>query len=120
MRFMEYCTGLFVWGLEVCVYLVVGGVCVFVIKSLPNNNAETWSQTHTTPNTLNLHHKPQLHTPPTTRWAQPSNPYTNRPVQYSIDCTDKHQYNTAYSHYTHTSYYLIIYSAENHMLQLNI
>ena len=24
---MEYCTGLFVWGLEVCVHLVVGGVC---------------------------------------------------------------------------------------------
>ena len=49
MRSMEYCTGLFVWGLEVCVHLVVGGVCVagvrgeglrcwglcvFVIKSL--------------------------------------------------------------------------------------
>ena len=25
---MEYCTGLFVWGLEVCAHLVVGGVCV--------------------------------------------------------------------------------------------
>ena len=50
MRSMEYCTGLFVWGLEVCAHLVVGGVCVaevrggglrcwglcvFVIKSLP-------------------------------------------------------------------------------------
>jgi len=46
---MEYCTGLFVWGLEVCAHLVVGevyvaevcggglrcwGLCVFVIKSL--------------------------------------------------------------------------------------
>ena len=50
VRSMEYCTGLFVWGLEVCFNLVVGGVCVagvrggglrywglcvFVIKSLP-------------------------------------------------------------------------------------
>jgi len=49
VRSMEYCTGLFVWGLEVCAHLVVGGVCVaevhggslrcwelcvFVIKSL--------------------------------------------------------------------------------------
>jgi len=49
MRSMEYCTGLFVWGLEVCANLVVGGVgvaevrggglrcwglCGFVIKSL--------------------------------------------------------------------------------------
>ena len=51
MRSVEYCTGLFVWGLEVCAHLVVGGVyrakvrggglrcwglCVFVcvIKSL--------------------------------------------------------------------------------------
>ena len=25
---MEYCTGLFVWGLEVCAHLVVGGACV--------------------------------------------------------------------------------------------
>ena len=25
---MEYCTGLFVWGLEVCAHLVVGGWCV--------------------------------------------------------------------------------------------
>ena len=46
---VEYCTGLFVWGMEVCAHLVVGGVCVpevrggglrcwglcaFVIKSL--------------------------------------------------------------------------------------
>ena len=28
MQSMEYCTGLFVWGLEVCAHLVVGGVCV--------------------------------------------------------------------------------------------
>ena len=28
MRSVEYCTGLFVWGLEVCVDLVVGGACV--------------------------------------------------------------------------------------------
>ena len=50
MRSMEYCTGLFVWELEVCAHLVVGGLfvaevrggglscwglCVFVIKSLP-------------------------------------------------------------------------------------
>ena len=28
VRSMEYCTGLFVWGLEVCGNLVVGGVCV--------------------------------------------------------------------------------------------
>ena len=49
VRSMEYCTGLFVWGLEVRAHLVVGGVCVaevhgrglrcwglceFVIKSL--------------------------------------------------------------------------------------
>ena len=27
MQSMEYCTGLFVWGLEDCVHLVVGGVC---------------------------------------------------------------------------------------------
>ena len=54
------------------------------------------------------------------QWAQTSSHDTNRPVQYSIDRTYKHQYNTAYSHYTHTSYYLICYSAENHMLQLNI
>ena len=44
LRSVEYCTGLFVWGLEVCAHLVVGGVCVagvrggglcvFVIESL--------------------------------------------------------------------------------------
>jgi len=45
VRSVEYCTGLFVWGLEVCAHLVVGGCvcggslrcwgfCVFVIKSL--------------------------------------------------------------------------------------
>ena len=45
---------------------------------------------------------PASHSPPTTRWAQTSNPQTNRPVQYSIDRTDKHLYNTVYSHYTHT------------------
>ena len=28
VRSMEYCAGLFVWGLEVCAHLVVGGVCV--------------------------------------------------------------------------------------------
>ena len=28
VRPMEYCTGLFVWGLEVCGHLIVGGVCV--------------------------------------------------------------------------------------------
>ena len=27
MRSVEYCTGLFVWGLEICAQLVVGGVC---------------------------------------------------------------------------------------------
>jgi len=27
VRSMEYYTGLFVWGLEVCAHLVVGGVC---------------------------------------------------------------------------------------------
>ena len=30
MRSMEYCTGLFAWGLEVCDHLVVEGVCVAV------------------------------------------------------------------------------------------
>ena len=49
MRCVEYCTGLCVWGMEVCVHLVVRGMCVagvrggglgcyglcvFVIKSL--------------------------------------------------------------------------------------
>ena len=28
VRSMECCTGLFVWGLEVCAHLVVGEVCV--------------------------------------------------------------------------------------------
>ena len=28
MRSVEYCTGLFVCGLEVCAHLFVGGVCV--------------------------------------------------------------------------------------------
>ena len=32
VRPMEYCTGLFVWGLEVCVHLVVGGVCVAGVR----------------------------------------------------------------------------------------
>jgi len=49
VRSVEYCTGLFMWGLEVCAHLVVEGacvaevrggglscwvLCVFVIKSL--------------------------------------------------------------------------------------
>jgi len=50
VRSVEYCTGLFVWGLEVCAHLVVGGggvvaevrggglrcwgLCVFVMKCL--------------------------------------------------------------------------------------
>jgi len=29
---MEYCTGLFVWGLEVCDHLVVGRVCVAEVR----------------------------------------------------------------------------------------
>jgi len=32
VRSMEYCTGLFVWGLEVCAHLVVGGVCVAGVR----------------------------------------------------------------------------------------
>ena len=48
------------------------------------------------------------------------NVFLARPVRYYIDRTDKHLNNTAYSHYTHTSYSVILYSAENHMLQLNI
>ena len=32
MRSMEYCTGLFVWGLEVCGHQVVGGVCVAEVR----------------------------------------------------------------------------------------
>ena len=30
MRSVEYCTGLLVWGLEVFVHLILGGVCVCV------------------------------------------------------------------------------------------
>ena len=29
---MEYCTGLFVWGLEVCAHVVVEGVCVAGVR----------------------------------------------------------------------------------------
>ena len=32
MPSMEYCTGLFVWALEICVHLVVGGVCVADVR----------------------------------------------------------------------------------------
>ena len=32
MRSMDYCTGLFVWVLEVCTHLVVGGVCVAEVR----------------------------------------------------------------------------------------
>ena len=32
VRSMECCTGLFVWGLEVCAHLVVGGVCVAEVR----------------------------------------------------------------------------------------
>jgi len=32
MRSMEYYTGVFVWGLEVCALLVVGGVCVVEVR----------------------------------------------------------------------------------------
>jgi len=32
MRCMEYCTGLFVWELEVCAYLVVGRVCIAEVR----------------------------------------------------------------------------------------
>ena len=58
--------------------------------------------------------------------AQTSSPHTNRPAQYSIDRTDNRLYNTSYSHYTHThthTHFILahsFYSAENHMLQLNI
>jgi len=55
-----------------------------------------------------------------TRWVQTSSPNTNRPVQHSIDRTDEQLYNSVYNHYTHISYFLILYSAEKHMLQLNI
>jgi len=30
VRSVEYCTGLFLWGPEVCAHLVVGGLCVCV------------------------------------------------------------------------------------------
>ena len=45
---------------------------------------------------------PATLTPPTTRCSQTCSPYTNRRVRYSMDLTDKHLYNTVYSHYTHT------------------
>ena len=32
MLSVEYCTGLFVWGLEVCAHLVVGRVCVAEVR----------------------------------------------------------------------------------------
>ena len=32
MRSMEYCTGLFVWVLEVCAHVVLGGVCVAEVR----------------------------------------------------------------------------------------
>jgi len=32
VRSVDYCTGLFVWGLEVCAHLVVGGVCVAEVR----------------------------------------------------------------------------------------
>ena len=32
VRSMEYCTGLFVWGLEVCAHPVVGGMCVAGVR----------------------------------------------------------------------------------------
>jgi len=32
VRFVEYCAGVFVWGLEVCAHLVVGGVCVAGVR----------------------------------------------------------------------------------------
>jgi len=32
VRSVEYCTGLFVCGLEVCAHLVVGGVCVAEVR----------------------------------------------------------------------------------------
>ena len=39
MRSMECCTGLFVWGLEVCAHLVVGGVCV---AEVPGGDLRYW------------------------------------------------------------------------------
>ena len=32
MRSVEYCTGLFVCGLEVCAHLLVGGLCVAEVR----------------------------------------------------------------------------------------
>ena len=32
VRSVEYCKGLFLWGMEVCVHLVVGGVCVVGVR----------------------------------------------------------------------------------------
>jgi len=32
VRSVEYCTGLFVWGLEVCAHLVVGGLRVAEVR----------------------------------------------------------------------------------------
>jgi len=32
VRSVECCTGLFVWGMEVCVHLVVGGMCVAEVR----------------------------------------------------------------------------------------
>jgi hypothetical protein len=63
MRSMEYCTGLLVWGLEVCVQLVVGGVCVAEVRG---GGLTCWGLC---PNTLNLlasynaapHNRYQLH-----------------------------------------------------------
>ena len=94
MLSMEYCTGLFVWGLEVCAHLVVVGVCVAEVHG---RGLRCWGLC-----------------------VFVIQPNTHRPVQYSIDRIDKHLYNTEYSHHTHTSYFLILYSAENRMLQLNI
>ena len=90
------CTGLFVWGLEVCAHRVLGGVCVYLITSAHNPQ-----QLKAPPRTS------ATHTPPTTRWAQTSSPHTNRLVQHSIDRTDKHVYNTVYSHYT--TFHIILF-----------
>jgi len=32
VRSVEYCTGLFVWGLQFCAHLVVGGLCVMEVR----------------------------------------------------------------------------------------
>jgi len=37
MLSMEYCTGLFVWGPEVCAHLVVGGVSVAGVSGRAKN-----------------------------------------------------------------------------------